>query len=135
MTPERLRQIGELFEIARKWPAEQRRRRLARRCAGDLELYWWVQTLIECHEHLGGCHNPPIFEWLDKSPVTTFSEQPASLYRVSASLNAQLANRVFLAERVDGGYDRQVALLILDDGSGQAGLVRIVTDRAQPTGG
>src|SRR2546423_919211 len=50
MTPERYRQIGELYHAALAVEAEQRLALLARACAGDEELRREVESLIKSHE-------------------------------------------------------------------------------------
>ena len=50
MTPERYRQIGELYHAALEVDADERAAFLERTCAGDAELHRKVESLINSNE-------------------------------------------------------------------------------------
>src|SRR5712692_3402716 len=49
MTPERWKQIDELFEAALDWAADERSKLLRQACAGDEELRLEVESLLSAH--------------------------------------------------------------------------------------
>ena len=47
MSPERWRQIEEMFQAAQQWPEPQRTQYLQEQCGGDIALREEVQSLLE----------------------------------------------------------------------------------------
>lgn len=54
MNPERLQQIGDIFQSAIDLPPERRREFLDEACANDLDLRSEIESLISSHEQSGG---------------------------------------------------------------------------------
>ncbi|HWW77194.1 MAG TPA: serine/threonine-protein kinase, partial [Pyrinomonadaceae bacterium] len=118
MTPERHRQIGELFHAALEVGARERDDFLERACAGDAGLRREVESLIRSHEDGGGVIDEPALSvaagLLAGDESEHFIGQTlAGRYRVLSLLGAGGMGRVYLAE--DAELGRRVALKLLPE--------------------
>ena len=115
MTPERYRQIGELYHAALAVEAEQRLALLARACAGDEELRREVESLIKSHEQSKDFIAAPALavaaELFADDEADALTGRTIARYRVLSLLGAGGMGRVYLAE--DTGLSRRVALKLL----------------------
>ncbi|MEM7581856.1 MAG: serine/threonine-protein kinase [Acidobacteriota bacterium] len=122
MTPERWRQIRELFDQVIEQPAAARDSLLDQACAGDDELRREVASLIGSYD--------------DSS---TFIDQPAArlalddaldppqrigIYRIIRPLDGGGMGDVFLARRDDDAYHQQVAIKRIKTGLATPSMVR-----------
>jgi WD40 repeat protein/tRNA A-37 threonylcarbamoyl transferase component Bud32 len=120
LTPERWRQVEELFDTLADLSATDRRDKLDAACTDDGELRAEVESLLSAmegaptriHEVIG-----QQAEDLTAEPMT--SAMPSMLgrqlgrYRVLEKLGEGGMGVVFLAERVDGEYQTKVAIKLL----------------------
>jgi eukaryotic-like serine/threonine-protein kinase len=111
-----LENLQRLFELALEQPPEQRSIFLAQACDGDNQLKALVQELLDCDEEEGGL--------LDR-PLVRPQEQPQNIlgqkigaYRIKALLGEGGMGEVYLAERDDGEFYKEVAIKLLRVGPG-----------------
>jgi serine/threonine protein kinase/tetratricopeptide (TPR) repeat protein len=118
MTPERRRQIEELFEAALDLGDAERAHFVDVHCAGDAELRAEVNSLLRAHDRDEGVldgaapgvassppERPPAYGWGDL----------IGPYRLHRELGRGGMGVVYFAERDDGQFRRQVALKLLRD--------------------
>ncbi|HEY3135129.1 MAG TPA: protein kinase [Blastocatellia bacterium] len=117
MTPERYRQIGELYHAALEVDAAERPAFLARACAGDEELRRDVDSLIVSHEQSEDFIAAPALsvaaEMLATRQTDALEGQMIGRYRVHSLIGAGGMGRVHLAE--DTALSRRVALKLLPE--------------------
>jgi TolB-like protein len=117
MTPERYRQIGELYHAALEVETEQRAAFLERGCAGDEELRRDVESLIVSHEQSDDFIAAPALavaaEILATRQTDALEGQMIGRYRVHSLIGAGGMGRVHLAE--DTALSRRVALKLLPE--------------------
>ncbi len=115
MTPERYRQIGELYHAALEREAGERASFLEKACAGDPELRREVESLIASHEQradfMAASALTVAAGMLAESEAGGLTGQTIGRYCVQSLLGAGGMGRVFLAE--DAGLGRRVALKLL----------------------
>jgi TolB-like protein/Tfp pilus assembly protein PilF len=117
MTPERYRQIGELFHAALEVDTGQRAAFLERGCAGDMELRHEVESLINSHEVGKDFIAAPALsvaaEMLATGEANSLTGQTIARYRVLSLVGTGGMGRVYLAE--DAALNRRVALKLLPE--------------------
>ena len=117
MTPERYRQIGELYHAALEVDAAERAVFLARACADDAELRRQVESLINSHEQAADFIAAPALEvaaeMLAGDETDALTGRTIAHYRVLSLVGAGGMGRVYLAE--DTGLGRRVALKLLPE--------------------
>ncbi|HET8945746.1 MAG TPA: hypothetical protein VFQ07_02085, partial [Candidatus Polarisedimenticolia bacterium] len=122
-TPERWRRIATILDEALEQPAEARRAHVERACASDPVLRDEVLALLARGEQAGG--------FLEGSPVTgidTLSD-PGGVpppeeathdtlgpYRLLRRIGHGGMGVVYLADRADGQFEKQVALKLVRRG-------------------
>jgi tetratricopeptide (TPR) repeat protein len=122
MTPDRWRQITELFHAALERPPSGRSALLDERCGGDATLRAEVESMLAAHDEAGSFGDTPIAlpeqrrtEGSLEAPPSS-DALPAGLppsfgpYRVTGELGEGGMGVVYLAERSDGQFTRQVAI-------------------------
>ena len=128
MTPDRWRDINELFHAALAIDSKNRDVYLAEACKGDVELRLEVENLIASHESAeASMHTASLRETVqqvlledDTLPVG----QDFGPYRVIREIGRGGMGRVFLAERVDEQFHRQVAIKLIKRGMDTDSVIR-----------
>jgi TolB-like protein/Tfp pilus assembly protein PilF/tRNA A-37 threonylcarbamoyl transferase component Bud32 len=138
MTPERWRQIEEVFQTALDLPEAERRGFIAEACAGDAELRAQVEALVEQYDEAGDFIESPAFATTSFvtggfSPLAVAAsavappaddgraDDPATGRRVGAYKIVREIGRggmgaVYLAERADSEFRRRVAIKLIKRG-------------------
>jgi eukaryotic-like serine/threonine-protein kinase len=116
MEPERRKQIESLFEAALELPTDARGDWLLAACAPDAELLGEVQGLLAAHQLPSGVLDRAVVQFahwaLDEEPAG----REIGAYRVVRELGRGGMGVVYLAERGDGQFRRQVALKLIRSG-------------------
>jgi predicted Ser/Thr protein kinase len=109
--------VPELFGEALSLPLAERAAYLARACGGDEALRAEVERLLQAHDRAGG--------FIERSALAQLADQPTvsetrewagervGPYRVLRELGRGGMGVVYLAERADGEFHKQVAIKLL----------------------
>ena len=120
MTPERWKQIEAIFEQALELKANERAAFVQKSCTGDEELRREVESLLESHASAGGFIDD---RSLFISEVDLNDDDgivpPGQLigpYRITREIGRGGMGTVYLAERADQQYEKQVAIKLIKRG-------------------
>src|SRR5947208_4805845 len=117
VTPERWKQIEAIFEQALELKANERAAFVQKSCTGDEELRHEVESLLESHAAAGG--------FIDDRSLFISSEdlkhdheaipvgQLIGAYRIVRGIGRGGMGAVYLAERADEQYKKQVAIKLI----------------------
>lgn len=128
VTPERWKEIEAIFEQAREVPANQRESLLERTCNGDRELRQEVESLLESHASVGTfIDQPSLFiseEELNEAEGSVATGHLIGAYRILREIGRGGMGAVYLAERADQQYQKQVAIKLIKRGMDTASVLR-----------
>lgn len=119
MTPERWKQIEDVFQQAADLPDDERVAYLDRACDGDAELRSEVESLLESE---GISHVAPALEKAAQSVsgVGPLEGKRLGAYRIETPIGEGGMGTVYRAVRADGQFDQQVAIKIIRPGAASA---------------
>jgi eukaryotic-like serine/threonine-protein kinase len=127
MTSERWKRVEELFYAALERDAEHRAPFLRDACAGDESLLEEVRQLVESHQPaLGAIRTAAVREaFRDLAlPRTIEIGSLIGAYRVVREIGRGGMGTVFLAERADDQFEKQVAIKLIRGGMNTESIVR-----------
>jgi eukaryotic-like serine/threonine-protein kinase len=120
VTPERWKQVEAVFEDALEIPAGARSPFLERTCAGDEELRHEVDSLLESHGSAGTFldNSDPFFSKEDLTENDSFLQSGTTIdhYRIVQEIGRGGMGAVYLAERADAEFEKQVAIKLIKRG-------------------
>jgi serine/threonine protein kinase/tetratricopeptide (TPR) repeat protein len=133
MTPERWKEIEEVFQTAIDLPPRERRRYIVEACTGDDTLREQVEALVAQHDEAGDFIEAPAFAITgitgldpivdaDATTVQTESfDDPAigrriGAYQILREIGRGGMGAVYLAERADSEFRRRVAIKLIKRG-------------------
>ena len=126
ITPERYRQIRNLFEAVVERPADARAAFLEEACAGDRELHAEIQALLAAHQEQAGILAEPVLTW---NPQRLEGRQIGP-YEILREIGKGGMGTVYLAARADRAFHKQVALKVVrPEGGGEEVLGRFQQER------
>ncbi|HKQ74638.1 MAG TPA: protein kinase [Blastocatellia bacterium] len=114
MTPERYKEVGELYLAALEIDADRRDAFLARACGGDDALRQEVESLLGYREQRGIVDHPALevaAQAMADDPTTAFFNRNAGHYRLLSLLGKGGMGEVYLA--LDTRLNRNVAIKLL----------------------
>jgi TolB-like protein/Tfp pilus assembly protein PilF len=125
MTPERWNRVKEVLAAARGLPANEREERLAGACAGDAELRAEVESLLACEDEARDFLETAGSEaaLADPGPEAQAGARIGP-YRVLSEIGRGGMGTVYLAERDDREYRKQVAIKLVRGDAESAAVVR-----------
>src|SRR5947208_14533513 len=120
MISERWKQIEALFEQSLELPETERGKFLEKRCNGDEELRREVESLLQSHARAGTfIDKRSLFLSDEESEATGAAAAAGELigaYRVLREIGRGGMGTVYLAERADQQYEKQVAIKLIKRG-------------------
>jgi serine/threonine protein kinase/tetratricopeptide (TPR) repeat protein len=120
VTPERWKQVETIFEEVLEIPPGERSPFLERTCAGDEELRHEVDSLLESHGGAGTFldNSDPFFSKEDLTENDSFLQSGTTIdhYRIVREIGRGGMGAVYLAERADAEYEKQVAIKLIKRG-------------------
>ena len=127
MTPERWKQVEEIFQTALDLAPNERPQYIERVCAGDAELRHEVEAMLAQHrraEEVDGFLEPTLDAANALHGLTALMDRHADsmlgqhvgAYKVMREIGRGGMGAVYLAERADNAFQRQVAIKIIKRG-------------------
>lgn len=117
------KRVPELFGEALDRPAAERAEWLARACGGDDVLQAEVERLLRAHDEAGEFIETPVLAQPADQPTRELAGERIGPYQLVRELGRGGMGVVYLAERADGEFRKQVAIKLLpasaDDGERQ----------------
>ena len=111
ISPIKWGRIQQVFEEATQLPAGQRKVWLSEACHGDRTLYLQVESLLLVLEKDSGFLENRVASYA--TPVATAPPERIGPYRIVSEIGHGGMGAVYLAERADEQYQRQVAIKIV----------------------
>ncbi|MGB8509212.1 MAG: protein kinase, partial [Pyrinomonadaceae bacterium] len=129
MTPERWKQVEELFESALARAPGDRSAFLADACSGDASLRQQVETLIHSFEQAGSFIEAPAMkraleQTLVDDPALSMSGRRVGSYKLVREIGRGGMGSVYLAVRADDEFQKRVAIKLIKRGMDTDYIVR-----------
>jgi eukaryotic-like serine/threonine-protein kinase len=120
MTPERYRQVKDLFQSALGYEPNRRAAFLSHACEGDEALYSEVESLLIAHAGAASFIESPAYESLSdllaEEPPESIAGRQIGPYKLVREIGEGGMGLVYLAKRADDQYQQQVALKLIKRG-------------------
>lgn len=116
MSPDRWQQIKDLFHSALERDSTQRSAYMAEVCAGDPDLRSEVESLLAYDEREASFLSAPLGEIRTTSADDAMVGRQVGPYRLVREIGHGGMGAVYLASRVDGRFQKQVAVKVLKRG-------------------
>ena len=123
MTPERWRQVEEIFQSALDLQPEARATFLAEACAADLSLKDHVEALLSQHDSAGGMLEQPLYGTTELNALESFIEEVDPLigrrlgaYRIEREIGRGGMGAVYEASRADNEFHKRAAIKLVKRG-------------------
>ncbi len=128
MTPDRWKQVKEILDAALALPAEERMSLVSEACNDDVELRTEVESLLACDGQANEFLETAVRPAVQRSPVEAQPEALAGArigpYKVLSEIGRGGMGAVYLAERDDHEYRKQVAIKLVRGDVDSASVVR-----------
>ena len=128
MTPERWKTVQTLFEAALKKAPADRLAYLQEACENDTALFLEVSSLLSADEApdsmLEGHAMELLSTDLDAPAIPSLQGSVIGPYRLQKQIGEGGMGLVYLAERIDGLFEQQVAIKIIKHGMDSAHIIR-----------
>src|SRR6476661_7234873 len=123
MTPERWRQVEEIFQSALDLQPEARAAFLAEACAADTTLKGHVEALLSQHDSGGGLLEQPLYGTTEMNALESFIEEEDPLigrrlgtYRIEREIGRGGMGAVYEASRADNEFHKRAAIKLVKRG-------------------
>jgi len=123
MTPERWRQVEEIFQAALDLQPEARMAYLAEACATDATLKSQVEALLSQHEDAGPLLDEPLYDSTELSSLEFFAEDEDPMigrrlgsYRITREIGRGGMGAVYEASRADNEFYKRAAIKLVKRG-------------------
>jgi serine/threonine protein kinase len=135
MSPDRFRQIRSLFESAVQLVFEERAAFLDKACQGDDQLRLEVDKLLVADEEAAFIDQPALMEPDPLRPTEHSSLAMEGLhigpYQIRREIGRGGMGAVYLAARMDGAFQKDVAIKFMSRGFGEGDMVRYFQQERQ----
>jgi eukaryotic-like serine/threonine-protein kinase len=137
MKPELWARVKRITADALELPDAERPESVARACAGDQALRREVESLLEAHARAGDFIQGPALAGSGAQAVAAALQRASPLaagrtigpYRVIRELGSGGMGVVYLADRADAAFEKQVAVKVVRSGFASESLARLVEER------
>jgi eukaryotic-like serine/threonine-protein kinase len=120
VTPERWKEVEAVFEEALETSRAERPAFCQRTCGDDKELRQEVESLLESHDQAGTFLDQEIQfvpgDLVEESASTLRLGEVVDRYRIIREIGRGGMGAVYLAERADAEYEKQVAIKLIKRG-------------------
>src|SRR5262245_55813417 len=124
MTPERWRQVEEIFQAALDLSPDERDRYVSRACAGDSDLKRDVQSLLVQHDSAGDLLERPLYGETELGALESLvsdDDDPMigrrlGAYRIEREIGRGGMGAVYEAVRVDKEFNKRAAIKLVKRG-------------------
>ena len=117
MNTERWKQVRVILDNAIELPAEGRDEYVEKSCRGDAELHAEVVSLLRSHERAGDNFlDTPAVDLRSFAPdesKSSYIGRRIGVYKITAEIGRGGMGEVYRAIRVDGQYDKEVAIKLV----------------------
>ncbi|MDQ3686019.1 MAG: tetratricopeptide repeat-containing serine/threonine-protein kinase, partial [Acidobacteriota bacterium] len=120
MTPERWKQVEEVFQAALDFPIERREAFLDEACGDDAALRQQVEALVDSHDSAGSFIEAPAFAGANYTkpdePTGVMNGRRVGSYKIVREIGRGGMGAVYLAARDDEMFQKRVAIKLVKRG-------------------